>query len=223
MNNLMCLIKFSKKKSHLENLINSGEIFFNKVQDYAESNEPERGDSNEGAIWLENAQFMNIRADHSTLGTFNLKPQKNTSGKITQYDFYYLSHSLYAITSDVFSESDIFQISEKMKEFGEYALMIKQPYEFLNAIVSELKRQKIQYEIKPIEYQDLSKEGKFDITPFVKDKEFSHQNEYRIIIENRDNKTKSIRIGSIADYCIQIDAQTMVEMIWEAKRETANK
>jgi len=219
MNSLMCLIKFSKKKCHLDSLINSGEIFFNKVQDYAESNEPERGDSNEGAIWLENAQFTNIRVDHPTLGTFNFKPQKNTLGKITQYDFYYLSHSLYAITSDIFSESDIFQISEKIKYFGEYALMIKQPYDFLNAIVSELERQKIQYEIKPIKYQDLSKEGKIDITPFVKDKEFYHQNEYRIIIENRDDKTKSIRIGSIADYCIQTDAQTMVEMIWEAKRK----
>lgn len=222
MKDLMCLIKFAKKKSHLVSLMNKGEIFFNAVQTYTDSNEPERGDSNEGAIWLENAQFINIKVEHPVLGTHNFKPQKNTLGKLTQYNFDYLSHSLYKITPDIFSKSDTFQISEKMKEFGNYALMIKNPYGFFNALVSELKRQKIQYEIKAIEYKDLSKEGKFMVTPFIKDKEYSHQNEIRIIIENRDNQTKSIHLGSVADYCILTDTQTMIEMEWKAKRKCNN-
>jgi hypothetical protein len=222
MKDLMCLIKFAKKKSHLVSLMNKGEIFFNEVQTYTDLNEPERGDSNEGAIWLKNAQFTNIRADHPTLGAFNFKPQKNTLGKITQYDFYYLVQSLYAITSDVFSKSDTFQISAKMKHFGDYALMIKKPYDFFNAIVSELKRQKIQYEVKAIEYKDLSEEGKYTVTPFIKDKEYSHQNEIRVIIMDKENKAKSIQIGSLADYCILTDTQTMIEMEWKAKRKCNN-
>lgn len=215
----MCLIKFAKKKSHLESLMNNGEIFFNEVQTYTDSIEPERGDSNEGATWLENAQFINIKVEHPVLGTHNFKPQKNTLGKLTQYNFDYLSHSLYEITPDIFSKSDTFQISEKMKQFGDYALMIKKPYDFFNALVSELKRQKIQYEIKAIEYKDLSKEGKFTVTPFIKDKEYSHQNEIRIIIKDKENRAKSIQIGSLADYCILTDAQTMIEMVWKAKRK----
>jgi hypothetical protein len=110
-----------------------------------------------------------------------------------------------------------------MKQFGDYALMIKKPLEFFNAIVSELKRQKIQYEIKAIEYKDLSKEGRFTVTPFMKDKAYSHQNEIRIIIKNKKNKAKSIQIGSIADYCILTDSQTMVEAVWEAKRNDKNE
>jgi hypothetical protein len=196
--------------------MNSGQVFFNTVDSYAFSNEPERGDSNEGAISIENTQFKSIRAVHPILGTFNFKPQKNTLGKITQYDFSYLSHSLYAITSDVFSESDIFQISEKMKEFGEYALMIKEPYIFLNAITAELKKNNIKYEINSIDYQDLSKESKFKITPFIKDSKFSHQNELRIIVENKNDRAESINIGSITNYTLELRSQTMLEMIWEA-------
>jgi len=223
MNDLICLIKFAKKKSHLEGLMNYGEIFFNKVQTHTDSIEPERGDSNEGAVWIENAQIFDIKAEHPVLGIHNFQPQKNTLGKIVQYNFNFLSHSLYKITPDIFSKSDIFQINETMEEFGQYALMIKKPYDFFNALVSELKRQKIQYEIKAIEYKDLSKEGRFTVTPFIKDKAYSHQNEIRIIIKNIENQAKSIQIGSIADYCILTDSQTMVETVWEAKRNDKNE
>lgn len=220
MNDLMCLVKFAKKKSHLESLMNKGEVFFNEIQTYTDSIEPERGDSNEGAVWLENAQIADIKVEHPVLGIHNFKPLENTLGKFIQYNFDYLSHSLFKITPDVFLKSDTFQISEKMKQFGDYALMIKKPYDFFNALISKLKRQKIQYEINVIEYKDLSKEGRFTVTPFIKDKEYSHQNEIRIIIKNIENQAKSIQIGSIADYCILTDAQTMVEMVWKAKRNS---
>lgn len=113
----MYLIKFSDKKCHLESLINTGETFFNEVQNYTESNESERG---------------------------------------------------------------------------------------------------------AIKYIDLSKKGKYELTPFEKKIEHEHQNEYRVIIKNLNDKPEIIHIGSIAQYCVLVDSKSMVETIWEAKRKTTN-
>lgn len=217
MNDLFCLIKFGKK-NRLESFIKDGDIFFNDVEAYVISNEPERSDLNEGATWLENAQFINIKAEHPDLGTYNYKPKENKLGRIIEYNFDYLSHSLYKITSGNFSKSDTFKISEKMKQFGKYVVIINKPYVFFDAVIKELKRQQIQYEIKPIEYKDLTKEGEFKLSPFIKDEQYAHQHEIRMIIENKENKPRAIQIGSLEDYCTLTKAQTIVEVIWNVRR-----
>ena len=214
---LICLIKFGKKH-HLEKMLKDGEIYFNTVDSYTDSNEPERGDLNEGADWIENGQFANIKVEHQTLGEHTFTPKMNELGKLIQYNFYYLSHSLFAITPNTFSKSDVFQIEQRMLEFGDSALMIKKPYELLQNIVTELKRQSVKYEIKEIEYQDLSQSGRIEMNPFIKDIEFAHQNEYRIIIENLNNASRSIHIDSMEGYTVLVDSKSMIGTIWEAKR-----
>lgn len=215
---LICLIKFGKKR-HLEKMLKDGEIYFNTVDSYTDSNEPERGDLNEGADWIENAQFTSVKVQHPTLGEHIFSPKKNELGKLIQYNFYYLSHSLFAITPNTFSKSDVFQIDQRISEFGDSALMIIKPYELLRNIVTELKRQNVRYEIKGIEYQDLSQSGRIEMNPFIKDIEFAHQNEYRIIIENLSNASRSIHIGSMEDYTVLVDSKSMIETIWKAKRK----
>jgi len=136
MNEIFTLIKFGKKED-LEKLLRKGEVYFNTLETFTESKDPERGDENEGACWIENIQFTNIRAVHPILGTFDFKPNLNSLGKMIQYNFNHLSYSLYVLTATVFTESNLFQIDERMIEFGGYALMIKKPIEFLNAILQK--------------------------------------------------------------------------------------
>jgi hypothetical protein len=213
---LSCFIKFGKKE-HIESLLKSGEIYFNTPKTFSDSKEPEKGDSSEGAIWLDNAQLTDIKVEHPTIGIINLIPKPNSLSKITQYHYNFLSFSLYDVSQNIVSNSEIKQIDERMIEFGDSALIIKKPIKFIESIISELKKQNIRYELKPVEYKELSEKGKHIINPFVKDEEYKHQNEYRIIIENLNNKPFSINIGSIEDYCLFSESESMIKTEWSVK------
>ena len=61
-----------------------------------------------------------------------------------------------------------------------------------------------------VNYKNLNI-GKMDLTPFDKKIEHSHQNEFRIIIENLNNSTKTINIGSIEKLCKVVPSEAIIE------------
>jgi len=213
---IFCLIKFGEKE-HIEKLLKQGELYFNTVSTFSELKDKERGDVNEGAEWIKNAQVKKIKVEHPTLGSLELFPATNQLSKLVQYNFYYLSFSLYAITPRCFEVTNKFQIDNRMLEFNDTALFIKEPYKFINSVVSKLKKDGIKYEANIVTYDDLCREGSLEITPFTKKIEHQHQMEFRIIIENTDNEAKVISIGSIEDYSVLLSSKSMIETIWEAK------
>jgi hypothetical protein len=73
---IFCLIKFGQKE-HVEKLLKEGELYFNTVSTYAELDDEERGDANEGAEWINNAQVVKIKVEHPTLGSLELFPATN--------------------------------------------------------------------------------------------------------------------------------------------------
>jgi hypothetical protein len=216
MNEIFCFIKFTEQQ-FADKLLKEGEVYFNLPSSFNKLKEKERGDDNEGAEWIDNSQIVNIKADHQTLGTFEFKPAPDSPSKIVQYNYYYLSFSIYAVTPDLFDENDTHKIDSRMSEFGDCAVIIEKPYIFLNSIIAELKSQKLRYEIKPANYRDISN-GRVDLSPFDKKQEHQHHCEFRIIIENTDNDAKPIRIGSIEKYSRMVSSKTIIESTWTAKR-----
>ncbi len=216
---IFCLIKFGSEKNMLK-LINNGELRFSLSKEYNDLvDNQERGDLYEGAEWIENTEFKSIEVDHPTLGKHTFNPVKGKLGKLTQFNYYYLSYSLYAISTRTFSDKDIHKIDESHLEFGDSAVLIKEPYKFLNAITLELKKRQLQYEMNFVYYTDYEQEGKILISPFTKKNDHSHQMEFRIIIENLNGESEFITIGGIEDYCQLIPSKTVVEMEWKAKRK----
>jgi len=219
---IFCLIKFGSSEYN-EKLLKEGELYFNTPIKYNElsGSENETGDNNEGAEWIENTQLKKISVEHSTTGELVLTPIPNSLSKIIQYNYYYLSYSLFVISSRLFENTDKYQIDKKMLDMknANSALMIKEPYKFINCIISEIKKLGLQYEAGIVEYKKLNCEGRIEIRPFDKKIEHQHQVEFRIVIENKDNLPKKIYIGSIEDYCIISSSKSMVETIWEAKRK----
>lgn len=219
MNNIFCLLKFGQEK-YLKNLLYKGEVFFRPVEDYVNSDKDEVGDPNEGCIWIENGQFTSIKVNHQTLGFHEFKPVPDRLGKLNQSNLNFLSCSFFAITPNVFNESDnTFIIDNRISEFGTHALMIKEPYQLLGDIADELKRQNIEYEIDTVKYRDFNTEGRIELTPFDKSVDYSHQHELRIIRQNIDSKSKIISIGSVEEYVEIYESKDVLEMIWDITRK----
>ncbi len=213
------LIKFGSKKNMLK-LINNGELRFSLSKEYNELvDEKERGDLYEGAEKVVNSQITKIETQHPTLGKHTFKPVLGKLSKLIQFNDSYLSYSLYAISPRTFIDKNQHKIDKEHLEFGDSAIFIKQPLEFLNLITDQLKKEKIEYEMNFVEYLDYEKEGEISINPFNKKMEHSHQMEFRIIIKNIDNKAQFLRIGSITKYSNLVTSQSMIDSDWEAKRK----
>jgi hypothetical protein len=209
LNDCLMFVKFTQKK-YAEKLIN-GELFFNLPNYYNSSDNEEIGDQNEGAEWIDNSEMKSIRAEYPGNKIFNFTPIPNSIFKITQYNDYFLSFSLYTIYKSAFDESGIFKVDSKMKNSKyDTAIVIEYPFEFLKRIEEKLKLEKINYEMNSVSYKNLNI-GKIDLTPFDKKIEHSHQNEFRIIIENLNNSPKIINIGSIENLCKIVPAEVIIE------------
>ena len=213
--NIFCFIKFTDRE-FADKLLN-GQIYFNLPSSFNNLTKKERGDDNEGAEWIDNTEIASIKTEHPTLGTIEFNVVPHSTSKMTQYNYYYLSFSLYAVTAVLFDKDNSHKIDSRMSEFGDSAVIISEPYTFLNSIISELKSKNLNYEIKPVIYRDLTK-GRVDIIPFDKKLEHQHHCEFRIIIENTDNEAKPIEIGSIKKYSKLVTSQFIIESSWTAKR-----
>lgn len=217
MDKFFCFIKFTEKK-FAEKLIKKGQIYFNLPSSFNNSDNKERVDKNEGAEWIDNSQIINIKVEHPTLGKFEFESIPNSVSKIVQYNYYFLSFSLYIITPALFNNDNTHKIDSRMIEFGDTAVIIEEPYIFLNTIIAELKRQNLDYEINTVNYRNLTN-GKVELTPFDKKQEHKHHCEFRIIIKNTDNNPKTIEIGSIENYSRMTTSKSIIKSNWTAKRD----
>jgi hypothetical protein len=186
---------------------------------YNESTNSEQGDVNEGAEWIDNTPITSINVTHPTIGTFEFKPVTDAPSKVVQYNYYHLSYSLFAFTSDLFDENDNYKMDPRVSKFGDTAVFIEEPYKFLNCLTEKLKNENIKYEIKNVDYRNLTS-GRVELTPFDKKEEHRHHCELRVIIENTENKGKSVDIGSIEQYSKIVKSNLLTESTWSAKRRT---
>lgn len=216
MEDILLFVKFTKRE-FAEKLLD-GQIYFNIPSNYNKIENKEIGDENEGAKWIDNSEITNIKCEFDNK-IIELKPAPNAKFKIIQYDYYYLSFSLYTIYRSSFENNKTFRIDSKMQDTAyDSAIVIENPIAFLNKLIEKLKSEKIEYELNSVTYKNLKTE-KSILSPFDKKEEHSHQNEFRIIIINKENTAKIIEIGSIKDYCKLVSANIILESEWTAIRK----
>jgi hypothetical protein len=217
MEDILMFIKFTKEK-YAEKLLN-GQMYFNLPTYYNFSENEEIGDPNEGAKWIDNSKIKNIRVEYPDNRIFEFNPSPNADFKLTQFDSYFLSFSLYTVYRSAFNNSHgTFKIDAKMSNSKyDTALVIENPIEFLKVVTEKLKQQKIEYEMKSVTYKDFNT-GKLDLTPFDKKEEHIHQNEFRIIIKNLNNSARTINIGPIKEFCKLVPSQAIIESFLKANR-----
>lgn len=221
MNYLFCLIKFGRKE-HLEKLIENGQIRFGAINDFQKSTEKERGDKFEGVINITNQYFTKIECEIPNFRKFTFQPMPNKLFSITKYtnDSFY-SFSSYALTSDIFKETDVHKIDERMTEFGDYALVIREPILFLNEVKRKLTDMDQKWGYQLVDYKDYKKEGTIETDLFSKTFDLQHQSEHRILINSEQNgKEIFIEIGSIKEFCFLIKAEEILNTEFKANRES---
>src|SRR6266850_5729574 len=129
---LFCFIKFGRRE-HMETLLKQGQLHFAPLELFSESTEKQRGDSFEGAYQIINDQFTEIKFDHPELGQHIFKPLENSLGRIIQYDArLFCSYSILAVATNSFSESNDYQLDLNLTSFGDHAVLINEPIEFIS-------------------------------------------------------------------------------------------
>lgn len=215
---VFCIIKFGKKE-HLEKLLDQGELCFNPTELYnsIEQINPEKGDSYEGAEWVENIFIKEVNFKHPKLGRLRFKTDTRHPFKFIQYDHNYLSCSFYIITARDFKRIDILKLDRKMLEFGSHAVIIKEPDRFLTKLKYTLDETDYSYRTNRVEYKDLSVIGRHAMNPFIKKKEHQYQKEFRVIIKDELHR-KYLKLGSLNDCAELVSSKSLVEAKWEVIR-----
>ena len=95
-----------------------------------------------------------------------------------------------------------FPVDERNFRFGEHALVLINPNEFMRRIETTLKSQKIRAEANLVEYVDGEHMG--EVGPFRKLKRFAYQSEWRLVCYDGPGRPREIRIGSIRDISVII-------------------
>lgn len=90
-----------------------------------------------------------------------------------------------------------FPVDERNFRFGDYALVVTNPQEFIDRIASHLKSQSIKGRADLVEYVDDEHTGA--VGPFRKLKRFAYQSEWRLVCYDGPGEARNISIGSIRD------------------------
>jgi hypothetical protein len=217
---IFCLVKFGKK-IHLEEMFETGKIRFGLITEFMQSSENERGDKFEGVFEIINTGFTEVTCEHPTLGTQTFKLNPDNPARLMQRSLDpHCSFSCYALTYEMFAEIHTHNINERLLEFGDYAIFIKNPKEFINRVHRELSDVGYSGQTNLINYIDYETAG--TITPdfFTKSDQFSHQNELRFLFETKEEKPVFIEIGSISDISVLLPAAELVKNPFVVKRKS---
>lgn len=195
-------IKFGSEKN-IKSLYENGLVYLNTFE-YFQNIEDNgvRGDKFEGTINIKN--YKNIEklkleiTDTKTGDKMDIKPSKLQLRHFDPYPKGNL-YSLYCIKQSDFLNTDEFTIDSKVKAFGSHALFIKSTKKFIDKLTAEIKKLNMPYMAKQVEYYD-DENTNGQISLFEKVQGYKYQSEYRVVVQNNNQKPLKISIGSLKEY-----------------------
>jgi hypothetical protein len=209
------LIKFGKQ-DHMDRLINQGEVFLNHVGYFTKlENDQERGDLNEGVtrLWPLTDGTMSIKDENGVLkqfAKFTSGTARERSQNLENANLFCLFHLRVPINQDLNLSEHI--PKKSWSGFGDTAIIIHDPNEFLSRLTTAAKSKGFEATKKFITYKDLGNHhGLLD--PFIKDEQYSHQQEFRVLLWQLPAKTTSesitLELGDLSDICMTLDTKTI--------------
>ncbi len=192
-----CFIKFGSKQS-IQDLFENGTIYCNPVQYFKTLEDKFRGDNYEGATYIKNYPP----------GTFKI----SIAGKPIDREFNYLNfhlkgayektlgniYSLFYLSSKNLRGDKPVTIDQRIKDFGDTVLLIKDNPKFIDLIEKALHKKRLTFKQGFVEYYDRHiYTGEVNV--FNKPKEYAYQHEYRFYIARRSDEPLILHIGSLMD------------------------
>lgn len=212
---IMFFIKFGEKKNILD-LYENGTLFFNTIEYFRklESEQGVRGDNYEGTVKLTNfsdKDNVDFKITIPETGKIiNLKPNKLHLREFLS-DIKGNLYSLYSLKTPEILDFKNFKIDERVKDFGDYFLIIHNPSRFINSVIKEIKKKNISYRAKLVKYYEKS-ELNGEINLFDKPSEFEYQKEFRIVLYNNQSKPIKIKIDSLKEYSTIFKSKSIENM-----------
>lgn len=184
------LIKFGQKE-HLEALLNDGIIYMNNIDYFRkyEESKPEhlRGDRYECFDYISQQNKIMVLGEQMwEVDDITVFENRNT------YPGYlYCMYALYADSN--------YCVDGRMLDFGEYAVIIKEPLEFIRRIQKACAKEHIIPNCYPVRYYN-EKTEKGLLSPFLKRDKYYYQHEARIYIHKANPQENMVlKIGPIKD------------------------
>jgi hypothetical protein len=206
-------VKFGKK-NHIEEFQNKGLLYFNTVDFFKklESEHGTRGDFLEGAseiknIFEQDKSVLIINPGGKDEIKFNLT--KAQIRKIVNYKGNIFS--LFSIFNDKKEIQEI-EFKKSMISFGNTALIITNVNEFLKRVKLELDKQRFKFNWGLVDYYNENARNQKELNIFSKASTFQNQNEFRIYVENVNNKPLKIQIGSNKEVSCIIESKKLTKL-----------
>jgi len=189
------LIKFGKLE-HLLQLKNDGLLYMNNLQYFWGVEDEDRGDPFDCIAQVRRGPKIGFTLPDGKEvfmeGEWTIRMHPAEHEKINIF-------CMYALRPLV---EGTFPVDKRNFRFGEHALLLINPAEFLRRVESTLKAQRIFGDANLVEYVDDKRTG--DLGPFRKFRKFAYQSEWRLVCYNGPAGPREIRIGNISDISVII-------------------
>lgn len=159
---IKALVKVTSKKEYAEDF-RQGKLYMNELRYFTKCEQQEMGDKNE-------ARGMTILYDNHQYNFGN-------SSELCKPIF-----CLYGLYDTKYGNTSFVSICEKMKHFGDYAVIVTEVGKFLDRL------QKSNLEFSPVKYQNVDPRDSDTLVPYNpiyrKLEHFKYQKEFRIVAPN---------------------------------------
>ena len=197
----------------MHSLLTKGEVFLNSIDSYKTIQDKEIGDDWENINSVRQAESISICDNNKNewkqiASNIPVRSNNRSFGNV---------YCMYGVRFNHFQKEPFLHIvpTKVTRKFGDTMVMIFNPVEFINRIKTQLTKLELSIEFRFVQYYN-EKEIDGDVTVFSKRNLFSHQSEFRIFVENIENKSITVAIGSIEDIAQIIDDK-MIKYVRDGK------
>jgi len=200
-------IKTMNEQQYLQDFLKKGQMFFRHAAEFRKiEDENVRGDKNEGS--QKEIEIVSVSPSTKTIlfggnggkkyiiDWDGVKKAHPEFANVTQpfcFDSNYVADiHLYCITYINSNTPDIDKVFEEISKFGKYSAVITNCAEFLEKVKKAIPAIQMDF----VRYGEKGK----TYSVFDKDKNYSYQNEFRIIKDSNGNKTSIIEIGKLSGF-----------------------
>lgn len=208
------MIKLGKRE-HMANLVEKGELRFGTLREYRGSELNQVGDPSEGSYSIKHIQNANLKKFDKESGEY-VDIGNISNGVVRHFYEHVLDTRIYSIFYFVVKNEDNIQIKDLIDlslvaDFGyDSAVLFTNVHKFTDLINQRLTEHKLFFSAKNVKYIDMSKDLD-NLTPFDKDKFYSSQSEFRVVIDNPD-APEFLELGNISNIAALLDVQDLGEI-----------
>jgi hypothetical protein len=197
------------KQEHIEDMYENEYLFFNTLRSFRATNKDETGRADPREANTLNTQLTYLEITTSKGTRLKLSEiSKEFNGQYNEHptEIPYNICSLY--TLKINEDLTIQQVDDRVLNLGTRSLLIHDLQNFFKTLDNSLSNLGVEYSRRPVNYYDhRTYEG--ELTLHHKDKEFSFQNEYRILLQTEGTETMRIPMPGMKSFSTLGETQTL--------------